>query len=70
MKKYFETLDPVGREDDDIDNDGDVDSTDKYLKNRRKVVTKAVKSEAAKRDYLDMDGDGNINNKRTTNYGL
>ena len=58
MKKYFEELDPVGQEDADIDNDGDVDSTDKYLKNRRKTVSKAVKSEAAKPDYLDMDGDG------------
>lgn len=36
-------LDPVGQEDDDVDNDGDTDSSDKYLKNRRKKVTKAVK---------------------------
>jgi hypothetical protein len=35
-------LDPVGKEDDDIDNDGDTDKSDKYLKNRRKTVTKAV----------------------------
>ena len=39
-------LDPVGKEDDDIDNDGDVDSSDSYLKNRRKVVTKAVKGKS------------------------
>jgi hypothetical protein len=58
MKKYFEALDPVGREDDDIDNDGDVDSSDKYLKNRRKAVSKAIKGEAAKPDFLDLDGDG------------
>ena len=25
-------LDPVGKEDDDVDNDGDVDSSDEYLK--------------------------------------
>lgn len=36
-------LDPVGQEDDDVDNDGDTDSSDKYLKNRRKKVTKSVK---------------------------
>ena len=30
-------LDPVGKEDKDIDNDGDHDKTDKYLLNRRKV---------------------------------
>ena len=34
-----EGLDPVGKEDDDINNDGKVDKTDKYLSNRRKAVT-------------------------------
>jgi len=33
-----ETLDPVGKEDSDINNDGKVDKTDKYLANRRKAV--------------------------------
>lgn len=36
-------LDPVGQEDDDIDNDGDVDDSDRYLHNRRKVIAKAMK---------------------------
>ena len=40
-------LDPVGKEDDDIDNDGDVDSSDKYLHSRRKAISKAMKKEAA-----------------------
>jgi len=40
-----EKLDPVGQEDDDIDNDGDVDKSDAYLKARRKTVTKAIKNE-------------------------
>ena len=31
-------LDPVGKEDADIDNDGKVDSTDSYLKNRRETI--------------------------------
>tara|TARA_B100000927_G_C16468400_1_gene470574 strand:+ start:1879 stop:2586 length:708 start_codon:yes stop_codon:yes gene_type:complete len=35
-------LDPVGKEDGDIDNDGDKDKTDSYLLNRRKTVTKAM----------------------------
>jgi hypothetical protein len=35
-------LDPVGKEDDDIDNDGDTDKTDKYLANRRQAVGKAI----------------------------
>ena len=32
-------LDPVGKEDGDIDNDGDEDSSDKYLASRRKKVS-------------------------------
>tara|TARA_A100001388_G_C28771434_1_gene504127 strand:- start:2728 stop:3174 length:447 start_codon:yes stop_codon:yes gene_type:complete len=35
-------LDPVGKEDKDIDNDGDHDKSDKYLINRRKTVAKAM----------------------------
>ena len=35
-------LDPVGKADADIDNDGDVDKTDKYLHNRRKAIKKAI----------------------------
>ena len=37
-----EALDAVGKEDADIDNDGDVDSSDKYLKNRRDAISKNV----------------------------
>jgi len=40
-----EKLDPVGKEDDDIDNDGDVDKTDDYLKNRRKAISKAIEKQ-------------------------
>ena len=39
-----EKLDPVGQEDDDINNDGKVDKTDKYLKNRREKINKAIKN--------------------------
>ena len=44
VKKKFKD-----RKDKDIDNDGDVDSSDKYLHKRRKAISKAIKSE----DYLD-----------------
>ena len=37
-----EKMDPIGQEDKDIDNDGDHDSTDKYLANRRKAIGKAI----------------------------
>lgn len=35
-------LDPVGKEDKDIDNDGDHDESDKYLIARRKKVSKII----------------------------
>ena len=38
-------LDPVGKEDSDVDNDGDVDSSDKYLMKRRKAIGKAMAKE-------------------------
>ena len=38
-----EGLDPVGREDGDVNNDGKKDGTDKYLMNRRKAIGKAIK---------------------------
>lgn len=46
VKKKFKD-----RKDKDIDNDGDVDSTDKYLHKRRKAVSKAIKSETKKENY-------------------
>mgnify|MGYP001015438847 CR=1 FL=1 len=45
-KKFDEALDPVGNEDDDIDNDGKKNTkTDKYLKNRRDVRSSAIQKE-------------------------
>jgi hypothetical protein len=38
-----EKLDPVGKEDSDVNNDGKVDKSDSYLKNRRKAIGKAMK---------------------------
>ena len=35
-------LDPVGQEDDDVNNDGKKDSSDKYLMKRRKAIGKAI----------------------------
>lgn len=52
LGRYYdlgEAMDPVGKEDGDIDNDGDKDATDKYLMNRRKAIGKAMKNEAAPR---------------------
>jgi LysM repeat protein len=42
-KKNAKKLDPVGKEDEDIDNDGDKNTkTDRYLHNRRKAIRKAM----------------------------
>lgn len=41
------------REDQDIDNDGDVDASDEYLHNRRKAVTKAVEDEKEGKKKID-----------------
>ena len=35
-------LDPVGQEDKDVDNDGDADKTDSYLKKRRGAISSAI----------------------------
>ena len=45
QEKAHKKMDPVGQEDDDIDNDGDVDKSDEYLHNRRKAIKKAMKKE-------------------------
>ena len=39
-------LDPVGKEDADVDNDGDVDKSDKYILNRRKKIGQAIRTRA------------------------
>ena len=48
MKK--EALDPVGQEDGDIDNDGDVDKSDKYLHKKRKAIGKAIAKRTKKEE--------------------
>lgn len=43
--KMSEALDPVGKEDEDVNNDGKKDKTDKYLKHRRDVIGSKLKKE-------------------------
>jgi len=43
QNNYKEALDPVGKEDGDVNNDGKKDKTDKYLMNRRKAIGSAIK---------------------------
>ena len=44
----YEAMDAVGKEDKDIDNDGDHDKTDEYLLNRRKAIGKAIAKKRGK----------------------
>ena len=44
--KAGKKLDPVGKEDADVDNDGDVDKSDKYILNRRKKIGQAIRTRA------------------------
>ena len=63
VEQMDEALDPVNkvatkkkfkdRKDKDIDNDGDVDSSDKYLHKRRKAISKAMKEMAEEIEGLD-----------------
>jgi len=61
----IEALDPVGKEDSDIDNDGDTDKSDKYLHKRRKAIGKAIATRKEALDPVgkeddDIDNDGDV----------
>lgn len=47
-------LDPVGKEDNDIDNDGDHDKSDKYLLNRRKKVGKILAANKKMKEEAEL----------------
>ena len=53
-------LDAVGKEDKDIDNDGDHDKTDKYLLKRRKEIGKAIRKRADQKIKEAFLADGTI----------
>jgi len=60
-----EALDPVGKEDADIDNDGDHDKSDKYLRKRRKAIGNAIATQKEALDPVgkeddDIDNDGDV----------
>jgi hypothetical protein len=51
VKLLEKKLDPVGKEDSDIDNDGDSDKSDKYLKKRRDAISSAI---ATKKEEVSL----------------
>jgi len=54
--KKNEAMDPVGQADADINNDGKVNSTDNYLSNRRKAISKARKGKGKVGEKAVMHG--------------
>ena len=52
---YEKKLDPVGKEDGDVDNDGDKDSSDEYLMKRRKAIGKAMGKDMKKEEVEQVD---------------
>ena len=71
-KMKTEALDPVGKEDADIDNDGDTDKSDKYLHKRRKAISAAMKKRLKESRNLteiisDDDNQKEIKEKKVKN---
>lgn len=54
-KKINDALDPVGKEDDDVDNDGDVDDSDEYLQKKRDAIDKAIDDEDEKEESAEIE---------------
>ena len=60
-------LDPVGKGDDDIDNDGDSDDSDKYLKKRRAAISKAMEKESVNESMMDINKFDTLSDKDKEN---
>ena len=59
-----EKMDPVGKEDGDINNDGKKDKTDDYLKNKRDAISKAIGGKkSVKEDDDDAPDDDDVAKK-------
>ena len=66
-KKKKGKLDPVGKEDKDVDNDGDHDKTDKYLLNRRAAIGKAM---AKKKKGMSEEFIGEVASSKQKQIGV
>lgn len=54
VQQLNEGLDPVGKEDSDVNNDGKVDSSDSYLKKRRSAISKAIGGKSVKEEAEEV----------------
>ena len=72
-KTQKEALDPVGKEDGDVNNDGKKDSTDSYLMKRRKAIGSAMKKrlkeerESLSEVMTDKEDDKKVTEKKVDN---
>jgi len=66
-KKKKGKLDPVGKEDKDVDNDGDHDKTEKYLLNRRAAIGKAM---AKKKKGMSEEFIGEVASSKQQQVGV
>ena len=66
-KKKKGKLDPVGKEDKDVDNDGDHDKNDKYLLNRRAAIGKAM---AKKKKGMSEEFIGEVASSKQQEVGV
>ena len=64
-KKKMEGLDPVGKEDGDVDNDGDKDKSDKYLMKRRKAISKSMATK--KEEFSDWRSEMGLDESKKCN---
>jgi hypothetical protein len=55
-----ESLDPVGKEDADINNDGKVDETDKYLASKREAIAKSIAKGKEEAEEKQKEADNNL----------
>ncbi len=65
--KSGQGLDPVGKEDSDVNNDGKVNKSDKYLMKRRQAIGKAMNTR--KEDYNWQDGFAELIEKKKEEGG-
>ena len=64
VKNKTEAMDPVGKADADIDNDGDTDKTDDYLNNRRDAIRSKMKGKKKTEKAVMHGGKGGAKSEK------
>lgn len=69
MATVTEKLDPVGKENKDVNNDGKVNSTDSYLKKRRAAISSAMRAARQKEVQKKVDAQSKAQLKKAPQAG-